>query len=416
MKLKFYLIMLTFAGLFLLHGCGGGGTGGDTPKNTLHESQNCIDCHDKTALSPGTGQPIVTEWSASTHNTKNGASCIDCHGSGYMHPSSCSKCHSVGGAAVSPTLNPDMDAVCSKCHTKTFGYKVSSLNGITIDTAIAHFTNITTGTIRRITPGLYYTNLTSSYKITSAAGSTASWVASKYSPVKGDASKYGCRSCHNPHDTTSKIGFSKNWSRSGHGDTNSAARTGADFKTRGSLLPAQASMAQPCVRCHTTTGYINYVNSDFTSITALAPAGSPDHTKELTGCNVCHDDGAGHPYSFKLRNVLAANPGRSGVPAYYTYSTTRGGNARAAMSTNVKVNLDFPNASSSNMCVVCHMGREVGLSVKKAYLQGVRFNATGRISSHDFNAGANLFRKAALNSTPVPANIRSRPSCTMWQA
>ncbi|MBC8018255.1 MAG: hypothetical protein H7X83_07025, partial [Verrucomicrobia bacterium] len=191
---------------------------------------------------------------------------------------------------------------------------------------------------------------TSSYKITSAAGGTAVWASGLYNPVKGDAAKYGCRACHNPHDTSSQIDFHRSWSRSGHGDTNSGSRTSRYFKTFGSNIAANATMGASCARCHTSTGFINYVKSDFNTVTALATADTPDHTKEVTGCNVCHDDGAGYAYSYKLRNVLAANTGRSGVPAYYNYSATRGGNARTG--TNVSVSLTYPNASSSNICIV----------------------------------------------------------------
>jgi len=390
----YLLIMVSM--VILLSGCGSGGT---TPVTTtaLHASAECISCHDGDSWkTPATGKSIVAEWRRSTHMTANGAGCADCHDDGYLHPASCGKCHSGGTSAKAPTNNPDRDGKCAKCHDKSVGYRDSASDGITIHTGIAHFTNLTTGTITRISSSLYYHNYTSSYKISNAAGATANWVASNYNPVIGDNRKYGCRACHNPHDTTSQIDFHRAWSRSGHGDPHSAARTGLDAKTRGSVIIAKDSMTQPCVRCHTSTGYINYVTSDFNTITPLVPAGATDHTKELTGCNVCHDDGAGVAYGYKLRNVLAANPGRSGVPAYYTYSTTRGGNARAPLSTNVKIALNYPNASSSNMCIVCHMGREIGLSVKYAFLQGVRFNGTGRISAHDFAAGANLFQESGF--------------------
>ena len=401
MKSNRYVYTLTLGYLILLlAGCGAGGTTPET-KNTQDESAHCINCHEDASgkITPGTGINVVTEWKRSTHMTANGASCSDCHDDGYLHttsPESCSKCHTVSGQPKNPTNNPDQDAKCSKCHNRSDGFRISNSEGITINTGIAHFTNLTTGTIRRVSRGLYYINYTSSYKITSAAGGTAVWAASDYNPVKGDATKYGCRACHNPHDTTSKIVFNRNWSRSGHGDPNSGSRTSRYFKIYGSTLEASVTMGDTCVRCHTSTGFINYVKSDFKTVTALASAGTPDHTKEVTGCNVCHDDGKGYAYSFKLRDVLAANLGRSGVPAYYNFSAVRGGNARANPSTNVSVSLTFPDASSSNICIVCHMGREVGLIIKKAYLQGLVFSPTPRISAHDFAAGANLYQESGF--------------------
>jgi hypothetical protein len=399
MKPAYYAyLLITVSMAVLLAGCGAGGTSPET-KIVLQESAACISCHEDTSWqTPGTGKNIVTEWKLSTHNTQNGASCADCHDDGHMHPSSCNKCHNSGVQARNPTNNPDRDGKCAKCHDKSGGFRFSFADGIFINIGTAHFTNLTSATIIRSSQSLYYTNYTSSVNISSAARGTAVWASSFYNPVKGDTTKYGCRACHNPHDTSSQIGFHRSWSRSGHGDPNSGARTGRDFKTFGSTLPASVTMSSICVRCHTSTGFINYVQSDFNTVTALAPAESADHTKEVTGCNVCHDDGAGFAYSYKLRNVLAVNPGRTGVPAYYNYSASRGGGIPTPpfTTTDVNVSLTYPDASSSNVCIVCHMGREVGLSVKMAYLQGVKFNGTGRLSAHDFAAGANLFQESGF--------------------
>jgi len=379
----------------LIAGCGAGGTSPEK-KNAAHESTACISCHeDPSWQTPGTKINVVAEWKLSTHNTKNGASCGDCHGSGFSHPASCNKCHTIG-AAFNPIKNPDLNAECAKCHSKTTGFTTTNVDGIAINTGIAHFTNLTTGTIRRVTQSLYYTNYTSSYKITNASGGTAVLVSSLYTPVKGSATKYGCRACHNPHDTSSQIDYHRAWSRSGHGDTNSGSRTSRYFKSSGSNLPASITMGSVCVRCHTSTGFINYINSDYIAVNALDTANTADHTKELTGCNVCHDDGNGYSYSYKLRNVLAANPSRTGVPAFYNYSPARGGNARTIPSTNVNISLTYPDSSKSNICIVCHMGREIGQSVKRAFLLGVTFTGTARISAHDFAAGANLYQESGF--------------------
>jgi len=379
----------------LLTGCGAGGTSPVT-KNVLDQSAHCINCH-QSVKSHVTGESIVEEWKRSTHMTANGAGCSDCHDDGYSHSpytESCNKCHN--SQSINPTNNPDRDGKCSKCHNKTSGFRTTNVDGIAINTGSAHFTNLTTGTIRRVSQSLYYTNYTSSYRITSASGGTGVFASTLYNPVKGDATKYGCRACHNPHDTSSQIDFHRMWSRSGHGDTNSGSRTSRYFKAFGSNFPASDTMENICVRCHTSTGFINYVKSDFTTVKALDTVNTADHTKELIGCNVCHDDGAGNSYSYKLRNVLATNPGRTGVPAFYNYSPARGGNARAIPGTNIKVALTYPDAASSNICIVCHMGREIGQSVKNAYLQGINFTNTARISAHDFAAGANLFQESGF--------------------
>ena len=119
MKSNRYMYLLPLGYLILLlTGCGAGGTTPET-KNALHESTACISCHDDANWqTPGTGKSIVAEWKLSTHNTQNGAGCADCHDDGYMHPASCSKCHSVGLLAKNPTNNPDRDGKCAKCHDK----------------------------------------------------------------------------------------------------------------------------------------------------------------------------------------------------------------------------------------------------------------------------------------------------------
>lgn len=391
--------------LFLLLGCGEKTVvGADVSK--LEASQNCIDCHEA-RVSSVTGKSVTDEWKLSAHNINNKAGCADCHfetpSDALRHPDCFnSGCHGgaplVGPAGLPPHVirNPDIYGSCAKCHTAGGGFRISTYDGTTINTLQAHFSNITSGVIPREYTRLYFSNI-STYVIKNAATATANWASSGYKPVRGDASKYGCRACHNPHDTTSKINILRQWARSGHGDPASGARTYTDFKTRGVGDTASTAVGTVCVRCHTSTGFINYVTSDYKNVAAFAPANGPDHSKEVTGCNVCHDDGRGNSYSYSLRNVLQANPGRPGVPAYYNYSAAVGGNAKATPSTTVRgIQVNYPNASSSNICIVCHMGREIGLVIKKAALNGLDFKKTARVSAHDFAAGANLFQESGF--------------------
>ena len=361
------------------------------------QSQACIDCHQNvinpvTAGDPVTGGVIVEEWKLSHHNTLNGAGCADCHEPELGHPTGCNLCHggTPAGASGHVSKNPDRDGKCDKCHNSTNGLFPNP------GTRDAHFNNITSGVIPRTYTRLFFSNI-STFVIRNSASATADWASSRYKPVNGDNTKYGCRACHNPHDTTSKISINRQWAQSGHGNPSSGARTAADFKTRGSSDAAKTTVGAYCVRCHTTTGFINYVSSDFTNIAAFATANGPDHSKEVTGCNVCHDDGRGNAYGFSLRNVLQVNPGRSGVPAYYNYSAVSGGNSNAIPSTTVRgVQINYPNVSSSNICIVCHMGREIGFVIKKAAINGLDFTKTARINSHDFAAGSNLFQESGF--------------------
>lgn len=355
------------------------------------QSQACIDCH-QSVVDTVTGKLIVDEWNLSHHNTFNGAGCADCHEPEPGHPTGCNLCHggTPAGSSNHVSRNPDRDGKCDKCHGRTSGLFPNP--GV----RDAHFKNITSGVIPRTNTRLFFSNITT-VVIKNSAAATASWASSRYKPVKGDDTKYGCRACHNPHDTTSKISINRQWAKSGHGDPFSAARTNLDFKTRGSNDAASTTVGAICVRCHTSTGFINYVASDFKNVAAFATANGPDHSKEVTGCNVCHDDGRGNAYGFSLRNVLQVNPARSGVPAYYNYSAASGGNSNATPSTTVRgVQVNYPNVSSSNICIVCHMGREIGLVIKKAAINGLDFTKTARINSHDFAAGSNLFQESGF--------------------
>lgn len=401
MKQKSFILFLTLAGMALLAGCGGGG--GSPPgaaKNTLRESETCIGCHEGINWqTPGTGQPVVTDWIKSSHTKSDGASCADCHGSDYLntalHPVSCSKCHGVGGLTVTDfSHNPDRDARCSKCHAlvnprpgKPDGYTPLTANGVPVGSTTG-FTHFSTG-------------LRSNY------------VASNY--------KNNCRKCHNPHDTGFGREQREQWAESGHGNTRGLAPIGADFKLRGSRLPFNQNISgNYCVRCHTSTGFINFVaNNSFLDVRALPDIGAngqpdpngfrsnfPDYkvvsnvpyastdtlnttplsyrdkSREGTNCDVCHLDARtqdSSSYSGTLRDVAVG----TGVPIWYPYSST----ANIAFKTNIKV--QFDDLGNSNLCLTCHSGRASGGLVRKSSDEGLDFSKKPTAPSvHDFNGGA----------------------------
>lgn len=277
-----------------LGGCGGGTsgvsvTGGSTA--TLEASQNCLDCHS------GGGDPVVVtakitdEWLISNHNTATsgklyGAGCIDCHEPRPGHPSSCSRCHNGAPSSMNITdvnndvvKNPDEQMKCFKCH-----------HAATL--SVAHFNNLTTG---------------SSYP--------AEYV------TKNNLGK--CRLCHNPHDVTTLLPVNRDWAASGHGNTTAAPWTEQEFKTKTS-----------CIRCHTSTGFINFVLNNFTTpfpSTTFATAG--DKSREVLSCNTCHTS-----YDFK-------NSIRKTRPFVAPYN-------------NNNSKITFPDVAASNLCIACHAGRE----------------------------------------------------------
>ena len=360
------VLTLLVAGLVGCGGGGGGGGGGSTSNlgvNASSAATPCINCHGAMA-SRVTGNNVVAEWRESGHNASVGASCGDCHEPAPGHPNSCNLCHNGPGVPSRDEVvrNPDAAGKCDKCHG----------------------------------PGMPFQLQRNHYADTSAVplplpddADTVAWVTPE------TANK--CRLCHNPHNVT-VTQYHRDWAASAHGDVNGPAWQHYDFKFRALSYgsPATdtfATRAMPagqtageCVRCHSTTGYLNFIASGNTSV---APwASTTDKTKQTLYCNACHTD-----YAFAVRGVPA------GV-GYYNYS--------AASTRKFTVNFQFPDLGRSNLCMYCHVGREAGATIVGA-AQGpagtytgftvnfrgnwaaLNFGNVNFINSHYLSAGATVF-------------------------
>ena len=363
MQLKSLLFSILTVALFT--GCGGGDPASPAPTaSKLAASTKCLNCH-ASAVSI-TGELIVDQWRRSTHNLNNGAGCADCHEPSADHPNTCSNCH--GGGLYQVTQNPDAAGKCGKCHGLSFP------NDLMVLKSPKHFGNMTASLAN--------------------SGYRASYMSSNY--------QGNCRKCHNPHDPSTALQKGSDWAASGHGDV-LKGRTNYDFKTRGTYEPVNLSFQYYCARCHTTTGFINYVKSGLTDQRPFAGPGfavvqnipvrvapgaaqpadtpSPDKTKEVTGCDACHDDN-GQAYGFKVRAVPAAR-------VYYNFSS-------ANSSPTVKLNNNavyYPDGGKSNVCLPCHVGRGIGSMVLDALAAGMDFANTNSPGAHDRAAGATLFQR-----------------------
>jgi hypothetical protein len=332
--------------LCALTGCGENNlTGPGVTK--LAQSEACFsnNCH-QNAVSPGTGKNIAQEWILSVHNTSNAASCADCHEPAPGHPNSCNLCHG-GTPSGAPettcsdvTVNPDAAGKCYKCHGP--GSTVMPLAGFPGDKH--HFVN----------------SSSASYIITSDA------VIDKQ-----------CRNCHNPHQNT-LLTQHTDWAASGHGAVTDAPFTTYDFKTRGTagVNPATSgAVKDDCVRCHTTTGYINFVNSGLTNVAAWAQ--STDLGKQTIFCYACHyDSNNGRSYDYARRQVPTAK-------GFYNFSTANG---------KVLNVVSFPDVGESNLCLHCHVGRDSGATIKLVAATGVNFSKQGLLQSHYLSGGGTVYR------------------------
>lgn len=374
--LPFAMLALLFASLT---GCGSGNSGSQTALSSLAASESCVRCHTTDHnISKVTGFNIVDEWTVSAHNTTNGAGCIDCHGYGNGHPNSCGGCHGGSSPVSAGFHNPEQAGMCYKCHG------LDHPDDVMLVKAPKHFGNMTASS--------------------SNIRFRASYISSQYAG--------NCRKCHNPHNPSGAIENGRQWAGSGHGDTVGSPRTSRDFKTYGTYQPVNTTFESSCVRCHTTTGFINFVTSGFSDQRPFAGPGykvvqypytSADKTKEATGCNACHDDGKGNVYSFKLRAVPQ-------VHIYYNYSgasTTNPAARAVSLQTNTPVKFDnnvvyYPDSGPSNMCISCHTGRGIGSMIKIAAAAPYFLNFSTSTSiggSHAFPGAATLFQKIGYEYT-----------------
>jgi len=323
MRKKILLSIFAMAALVstaLMSGCGSSNKEGAAEpliSASRIDNSNCTSfCHASTP-SVVTGVEIVADWNLSTHKTASAADCQDCHGGGSLH----------WGLGPIPYPNPDNSLVCGTCH---------------VNMPPPHFNNITTG--------------------------------SAYPAAFVSSQEVGhCRNCHNPHNPTTQMPVNIQWAGSGHGDVNASPWAGREFKTSGTagVNPA-TSVSTDCVRCHTTTGYINYVSSNFLDIHAWGKAS--DKTKEVLQCNACHDK----TYDFGSQRSVGQ------VTAFYNYSA-------AAPIGKRLVNVQFPDVKTSNICAACHAGRESGRTIQ-AIAPFANFSSQSFINSHYLSAGGTIFK------------------------
>lgn len=363
MKKLFAVLLLTT--VFPLGGCGDGVSGGTGSTGAAAKSASCLvrGCHE-TTRSNITGKVIAEEWGNSIHGQMNVAGCADCHDGSHNSGNKCGDCH---GSKI-PTASGSPER-CGKCHG--LDYPEDRM----VDRSPQHF------------------GAMSSHATRFSNRDRASYVSGQY--------RGKCRSCHNPHDPSKYFDYARSWAESGHGDTLAGSRTSRDFKMFGTDRPANLAYTNSspptaagnsniyngmeftpiCVRCHTTTGYLNFIKSPgFLNVKAFGndPAGPyVDMTKEVTGCDACHLD-----YSYARRPVTP-------VTIYFNFSAVTNGSVK--LQNNA---VTFPDLGSSNRCIPCHSGRGTGDSIKQLAALGLDFGNANSPSAHDFTGAALLTAKA----------------------
>ena len=155
--------------------------------------------------------------------------------------------------------------------------------------------------------------------------------------------------------TATANGFEALWAGSAHANATAEAFTNWNDDS-----PAEIPVA--CARCHSEPGYLDYIGADGSTpgqVDKTAPIGT------TVTCTTCHDD----PTTY-TRRVLDEVQFPSGAM------------------------LTFGPGEDSNLCIVCHQGRESTVSVNNV-IEGMQpdevSDQLGFRNIHYFAAGATLF-------------------------
>ncbi|WP_136516128.1 cytochrome c family protein [Geomonas edaphica] len=355
-----------------------------------YDSAGCLSCH-------GNRDPaIAAAYQQSTHYLTAAVSCSGCHNpdGSLGHPylaqpgSSCLPCHSTATPQIATdfSASPHLNTGCIGCHydhtaTSTFN-RCSDCHGQPHpwdSQGICGSCHLTHNPYTITAPPPHFNSF-----------STARYV----------TSRIGCENCHRTIDEAGVSTFNvysanRQWGRSGKGDCKSAAYVSFDFKTLGTALPATPanSAGADCVRCHTTTGYVKYVDSGFQDIAAFDdPADRP--AREMIVCSACHTPTPFLSYDIVDWDTYTYIPAfsRRDVPivtAYYNYSTA---------GTKVLNPVLMPaDTGESNNCIVCHTGRTAGSTLRilaqRYGSSGTFWSNTPFIDPHGMAAAGILYGK-----------------------
>jgi len=301
-------------------------------------SKACVDCHANK----------YAQLAASTHFTTSAKvmGCPNCHNPGLLLPHPGNKATAAG-----------ITSECLTCHAKTT-YPVAPAIGQS-----PHLSVVDASATKAL------------FGQFTATGILPSRITTNNS----------CSTCHAAHSIQNIVN-QRQWGTSKHGNTqpttiaggsvfgapqvNAAGllqAPGTDFKFKGavagvtydsSLSPTQTA-SEECVRCHTTTGFVNFFTSGYKTIQAWGVAG--DKTKEVITCAACHND-AKTIYSlvspFGPLTSIVRKPVAAWKP-YLGYSTPvnqRSGTAEIPAKFALISPYDFTVSSlgKSDICVSCH--------------------------------------------------------------
>lgn len=163
-----------------------------------------------------------------------------------------------------------------------------------------------------------------------------------------------CSDCHS-HQNADNRAIRLEWAESVHGEHTAVAWKNINGKLSGyvdgtsnylsGLNSGGSGVGIVCVRCHTKTGFVNFATSDYLTLSRLTDG--TDKTKEVLSCDGCHTD-------ISTGTIRTIKPFRG----FWGYSTVAA-NGRDWRLPRVTTQYTFTDLGASNVCVSCHVGRNI---------------------------------------------------------
>lgn len=369
---------------------------------------------DKSIIDNTAYQPVLAR-DPETFNTIKCATCHE-HGGNIRQ----TKTRDTAGNIVTwdPNGNKVTDQfdLCTSCHSVTTnaGKQIGSGNVLAIANTAGGFTNVSTAAYYHNTR--WFRTLPSTHVDQTASGTTAAGTVIEGYVIRKNT-KNPCYDCHGHEFKANTRALADrpergsttftDWAQSAHAgkllQQKLVAATGLSGAAQvDAVMKAGANEASgaawshynwddtasrgSCQRCHTSTGAANFMQSPstynatgsgntFTHLAGWTSSNKKSDQQELLYCWGCHSNaGTGTLYAPGARTETYAAP----------------------TATDPSVTVAYPNIAGSNVCMTCHVGREVGDNIKNdSDADGVR----SFINSHYLTAGAQLFGKSGYTYT-----------------
>ncbi len=328
----------------------------------LGSSTVCIACHN------GRDPLIVSLYNSSPHINSAISSCDGCHQSDLANAYMGNKDHAVCYTCHSAT--PQGIAWNSSKHKSTTYYT----NPVTLQTGVKcvechnpHSTlagvsclNCHSGQSDTPPVGIQRAN---HYAVANVPGNWNNPAFAAYTAGPNRNAQYftpnnSCSGCHEPHgDLTMQL---TQWKDNAHANTSTthmvwtgtaalapngmgsmgvSADSGLNYQNNLSNNNPVAGRME-CVRCHTKTGFVNFVTSNYVTVTAWQDP-TTDKAKEVLACGACHTDTVG-----TVRTVAPWTP----YLGYSTASNQRSGTVGKFVLPTFSVS----SLGKSDVCVSCH--------------------------------------------------------------